>query len=254
MQAELPNIAFALLSGLNAATVGLVALAAVQLSERAITNNMERFILSTTACVGILYSGHPLSFSIDVSALWYYPVLMVGSGIALVIYDSRVIQNVFRRTRSRFQRNHREENVELGTNVSSQEHEMPGETSPAEPKPIRIDASDNEISSSGVASDRQRYDIHTVDETPRPTAPTARVRSEDLKAPYSILIGVSIFALFVVSFIVIMVIRGVVPNLPKPYQFFANMYLAGMFMNRFILILLGTIIFGSHPFPYRFAY
>lgn len=48
---------FALLSGLNAATVGLVALAAVQLSERAITNKMERFIVSATGCVGILYSG-----------------------------------------------------------------------------------------------------------------------------------------------------------------------------------------------------
>ena len=55
VQTELPNIVYALLSGLNAATVGLIAVAAVQLSERAITNKMTRFIISATGCVGILY-------------------------------------------------------------------------------------------------------------------------------------------------------------------------------------------------------
>ena len=55
VQAQLPNLVYALLSGLNAATVGLIALAAVQLSERAITNKMERLIITATGCVGILY-------------------------------------------------------------------------------------------------------------------------------------------------------------------------------------------------------
>ena len=55
VQAQLPSLVYALLSGLNSATVGLIALAAVQLSERAITNKMERLIISTTGCVGILY-------------------------------------------------------------------------------------------------------------------------------------------------------------------------------------------------------
>lgn len=55
VQAQLPNLVYALLSGLNAATVGLIALAAVQLAERAITNKMERFIIAATGCVGILY-------------------------------------------------------------------------------------------------------------------------------------------------------------------------------------------------------
>ena len=54
-QAQLPNLVYPLLSGLNAATVGLIALAAVRLSERAITNKMERLIISATGCVGILY-------------------------------------------------------------------------------------------------------------------------------------------------------------------------------------------------------
>jgi chromate transport protein ChrA len=57
IQSQLPDIVYALLSGLNSATVGLIALAGVQLSERAIINQMTRFIICTTACVGLLYSG-----------------------------------------------------------------------------------------------------------------------------------------------------------------------------------------------------
>lgn len=63
VQAQLPNLVYALLSGLNAATVGLIALAAVQLSERAITNKMERFIIAATGCVGILYQKGSFGFS-----------------------------------------------------------------------------------------------------------------------------------------------------------------------------------------------
>src|SRR5579859_4288918 len=57
IQSQLPDIVYALLSGLNAATVGLIAVAAVQLSERAITNQMTRFLICSTASVGILYTG-----------------------------------------------------------------------------------------------------------------------------------------------------------------------------------------------------
>jgi hypothetical protein len=57
IQTQLPDIVYALLSGLNSATVGLIALAGVQLSERAITNQVTRFIVCMTACVGMLYQG-----------------------------------------------------------------------------------------------------------------------------------------------------------------------------------------------------
>jgi len=55
VEAQLPGVVYALLSGLNAATVGLVAVAAVQLSTRAITNKMERLIVAATGCAGIMY-------------------------------------------------------------------------------------------------------------------------------------------------------------------------------------------------------
>jgi chromate transport protein ChrA len=62
VQAQLPAVVYALLSGLIAATVGLIAVAAVQLSERSITNKMDRFIIAATGCMGILYqTGRPLA-------------------------------------------------------------------------------------------------------------------------------------------------------------------------------------------------
>jgi chromate transport protein ChrA len=66
VQSQLPDIVYALLSGLNSATVGLIALAAVQLSEKAITNKMTRLIICLTACVGLLYRGLPLDFFTEV--------------------------------------------------------------------------------------------------------------------------------------------------------------------------------------------
>jgi chromate transport protein ChrA len=65
IQSQLPDLVYALLSGLNAATVGLIALAAVQLSERAITNQMTRFIICATGCVGLLYAGFPFLSSVN---------------------------------------------------------------------------------------------------------------------------------------------------------------------------------------------
>lgn len=58
IQSQLPDLVYALLSGLNAATVGLIAVAGVQLSERAITDKMTRFLIAATASVGILYQGN----------------------------------------------------------------------------------------------------------------------------------------------------------------------------------------------------
>ena len=72
----LPLPVYALLSGLNAATVGVIAFAAVQLATRAITDPLSRLIVVFSACAGMCYN-----------ALWYFPVLMVGGGISTVVWD-----------------------------------------------------------------------------------------------------------------------------------------------------------------------
>jgi hypothetical protein len=72
----LPLPVYALLSGLNAATVGVIAFAAVQLATKAITDPLSRLIVVFSACAGMCYN-----------ALWYFPVLMVGGGISTVAWD-----------------------------------------------------------------------------------------------------------------------------------------------------------------------
>ncbi|KFA67652.1 hypothetical protein S40285_04956 [Stachybotrys chlorohalonatus IBT 40285] len=76
----LPRAVYALLSGLNAATVGIIALAAVELSDKAVTDHLTRLIVFGTAAAGLLYN-----------ALWYIPVLMVASGAVSLVYDYRWI-------------------------------------------------------------------------------------------------------------------------------------------------------------------
>ena len=74
----LPSPVYALLSGLNAATVGIIALAAVRLATRAITDRITRFLVYLSGIMGMLHT-----------AIWYYPVLLIGAGFATLIWDLR---------------------------------------------------------------------------------------------------------------------------------------------------------------------
>jgi hypothetical protein len=72
----LPDPVYALLSGLNAATVGIVAVSAVQLAEKAIQDNVSRILIILGACAGLCYN-----------ALWYFPVLMLIGGLVIATWD-----------------------------------------------------------------------------------------------------------------------------------------------------------------------
>ena len=72
----LPSPVYALLSGLNASTVGVVALAAVQLAEKAAKDKMTRILVIWGGCAGLCYN-----------ALWYFPVLIVAGGIVCAMWD-----------------------------------------------------------------------------------------------------------------------------------------------------------------------
>ncbi|PFH51369.1 hypothetical protein AMATHDRAFT_142625 [Amanita thiersii Skay4041] len=74
----LPGPVYALLSGLNAATVGGIALSATQLARKAISDRLTRSIVLLGACAGLIYN-----------ALWYYPVLIVSGGLMTLIWDLR---------------------------------------------------------------------------------------------------------------------------------------------------------------------
>lgn len=56
IQSTLPDPAYALISGLNAAAVGLIAFAAVKLSERTLSDKLSRALLLSGAVGGMLYT------------------------------------------------------------------------------------------------------------------------------------------------------------------------------------------------------
>lgn len=74
----LPPLVLALLSGLNAAAVGLIALAAMQLGTAASTDKLTTSLVWLSASFGICYH-----------APWMYPVLIAVGGVATLLWDFR---------------------------------------------------------------------------------------------------------------------------------------------------------------------
>ncbi|EPE32815.1 hypothetical protein GLAREA_05827 [Glarea lozoyensis ATCC 20868] len=222
----LPAPVYALLSGLNAATVGIIALAAVQLGEKAITDKLTRLLVFLGGVAGMLYT-----------ALWYFPVLMCGAGIATLVWDYKWLQNTYKRTIRRHQRNRSEEEpneaidppVQLGMSQSADLND-PG----------------NAIHHRNVAAgeeddialaNREPATITAVDST----NPILNVDSQRVVPPnielklISWKTGLYVLAGFIISFIAVMLTRSLLKSRPRGVSLFANLYLAG------------TIIFGGGP-------
>jgi len=109
MSEILPAPVYALLSGLNASTVGIIALAAVQLAEKAIKDKLTRILVIAGACAGLCYN-----------ALWYFPLLMAIGGIASVLWDGWLSQKIgIMKVRWRQRKRDPENIVEEETNAAS---------------------------------------------------------------------------------------------------------------------------------------
>ncbi|KAL2258890.1 hypothetical protein VTK26DRAFT_7623 [Humicola hyalothermophila] len=209
----LPAPVYALLSGLNAATVGVIALAAVELSEKSITDRLTRVIVFLTGAAGMLYN-----------ALWYFPVLMVASGIATLVSDYRWIHRLLakpiRAVSRRLRRSHAQPEPEPGPDPQQPDVEPSSSDQPPSPS-----------SPSHTPS--------TAETEPRIIPPTHRLDTVNINRNLTWRRGTAIIAAFFLSFILVLVFRSptVLPSGAPPllYRLFANMYLAG------------TIIFGGGP-------
>ncbi|KAI4177439.1 MAG: hypothetical protein LQ343_000420 [Gyalolechia ehrenbergii] len=192
----LPAPVYALLTGLNAATVGIIALAAVQLSQKAITDKLTRILVFLSATAGMLYN-----------ALWYFPVLIFAGGTATVFWDYRIGQRLLRRFRPRTDRDSEApvNSMEMGevgpSNTSAREH------------PARLRQFDR--TSNGNDKDLR-------DDNEERIVPAAM----DMRL-FSWKSGITVIACFFVTFTIIMILRGVLENRPRGFNLFANLYLAG---------------------------
>lgn len=215
----LPAPVYALLSGLNAATVGIIALAAVQLSEKAITDKLTRILVFLGGSAGMLYN-----------ALWYFPVLMVGGGAATIIWDYKwghraagVVKTHALGWRRQPNPHHEEEQVGEPVQLQQVYPDHPATASNASIH--RVNAPPPPPSSTSPPS----AEATTPDSSARTIPPSLRLRVFSWK------LGLSIITAFFAAFIVIMVLRGTLSAPPLGFSVFANLFLAG------------TIIFGGGP-------
>lgn len=223
----LPRPVYALLSGLNAATVGIIALAAVQLSEKAITDRLTRILVFFGACAGMLHN-----------ALWYFPVLMVVAGASTVVNDFRwlhpPVKAVARFLKAPFRNKAptRDEEGEVPVdNVELRERN----TAVAGPSTTAETETSHRVSKPEDPSlPTTEQEAHSRSATPSST-PEPRIIPADRRLNFNWKFGLSVIAAFLASFIAIMLVRGLAPSKPPLYDVFANFYLAG------------TIIFGGGP-------
>ncbi|CAG9989460.1 unnamed protein product [Clonostachys byssicola] len=196
IQDTLPDPVYPLLSGLNAATTGVIALAAIELSEKAVTDRLTRIILSFSAFAALLYS-----------AIWYLPVLMVISGSATLLYDLKIIHKVLRKARQaiRARLDHPSDQVRDSQTVQESQTQLSQQATMANGGILPTNA---DTSSVGT-----RNEVRVI---PRDYPLTLRWRSSAI-----------VISSFVVAFVVIMVLRAVLSEPPVLYRMFSNLWLAG---------------------------
>lgn len=222
----LPLPIYALLSGLNASVVGVIAFAAVQLATKAITDPLSRLIVVFSACAGLCYN-----------ALWYFPILMIGGGTSTVVWDIW-IKGFVERLKIRWRRQNRDEveNVELpnappppGGRVgrSREDDELSRRSVILLTSNIRPGEQPQNGRTAGADEDNATKEDASERSVPRPVNNVRRIIPAK--------VGLVVMALFLASFIAIMVANAQVKYPSLELRLFRNMYLAG------------TIIFGGGP-------
>ncbi|KIO16144.1 hypothetical protein M407DRAFT_86350, partial [Tulasnella calospora MUT 4182] len=229
----LPTLVYALLSGLNASTVGIVAVAAFQLSERAITDPLSRVIILFTGGAGMLYK-----------ALWYFPLLMVVSALATCWWDKR-----WTRTTGGFRglvnRRRIPQPEDSGDQPGGQEidlTEIRKESSEDAAVTYSLPAVPEAATTSPAIQRRvqgSRPSSPSIVPSTPPRAPPPVIYNLPpqrlLNVPLTVKTGLWILIVFFTSFIALLVLRGALHHAPLLLKLYTNMYLAG------------TIIFGGGP-------
>lgn len=188
---QLPGPAYALLSGLNSATVGIIALAAVQLSNKAVTDTISRVLVFFGGAAGMLYN-----------SLWYFPVLMVVGGTVTVAWDLKLARKTWNMLRNRNDTGARESVVvELGR---------------AEPAANTSTATARQTPSAGLGNQGAQDEARPANQD-----------ATDLDQKSSWKKGSVIITGFLISFVIVMVCRGTLNGRNRGFDLFANLYLAG---------------------------
>ncbi|PPQ77389.1 hypothetical protein CVT25_010971 [Psilocybe cyanescens] len=217
----LPHPAYALLSGLNAAIVGIIALSAVQLSRKAITDPLTRILVAMGGCAGMCYN-----------ALWYFPVLLVLGGSLTLVWDFWGQRWTIRwKARSRFRRRSSSTpELEIGLETDGipmediqQEHNDIGSSSSHRRQIASLPAATTDATETSIFPGQEQ------------TSASRALQTELSGHTIPLKIGSTVIGIFIVAFIIFVSIRAALRPVPILLALFNNMFLAG------------TIIFGGGP-------
>jgi chromate transport protein ChrA len=216
MSEILPDPVYALLSGLNASTVGIIALAAVQLAEKAISDQWTRILVIFGACAGLCYN-----------ALWYFPVLIAIGGIATFIWEGPVKSALAKLCQNC--RQHRGEDGSANSRAT-EEGSIAIDTPASSSNLVQRRAATPSSQSRILESERNT-------QVAQPSSPPSTSGEITLPQEHKVQlsVGISLVIGFFASFLAIMLLRALLKPLTRIAAVFANMYLAG------------TIIFGGGP-------
>jgi chromate transport protein ChrA len=224
IQQQLPDVVYALLSGLNASTVGIIALAAIQLSQNSIKDQVSRMLVIFGGCAGLCYT-----------ALWYFPVIMIVGGLVAAIWDTWMGQMVID-TFDKFKKGKSDSQSLVEENVVSKAPRMIKDGEGNSPAPrISTEQDINMLHPVGNPAEKTDEKKEPDKEQDSKTKITPKTAGDAFQHAISVKIGILVIVLFFLSFIALMIVRSLVHTQTRALSLFANMYLAG------------TIIFGGGP-------
>ncbi|KAF2222536.1 chromate transporter-domain-containing protein [Elsinoe ampelina] len=186
---QLPGPAYALLSGLNSAT----------LSRKAVTDKLSLILVFVGGSAGMLYN-----------ALWYFPVLMVAGGTVTIVVDLKLFSKLRERLHGRGE-DRDPESPRLDQSVPMQ---FPSQG-----------PSTGSVHNTHTNSSMRSIDGPAPEAEEATAAERQDRRPSGLVQSWKI--GASIIAAFIASFTVIMVCRGLYGGEERGFDLFANLYLAG---------------------------
>ncbi len=224
VRSTIPAPVFALLSGLNAATVGIIALAAVRLAEKAITDKVTRALVYLGGILGMLHT-----------ALWYYPVIMVGAGLATMVWDLRCPHTILQLLRRCGRKSAIESRLgadleRCGSGSSRDSQSSLEKALPPLPLVYKRERNDSLLP--------MPLNVPRSHATLTPTSTEKLDIKVDPPADFPAMswkIGACILFVFIITFVAILVLNTIYPNTSRGFSLFADLYLAG------------TIIFGGGP-------
>lgn len=239
---RLPPIVLALLTGLNAAAVGLIALAAYQLAQTAISDRVTRALVLGSASFGICYH-----------APWMYPVLVAVGGLTTLLFDFRGrILGLLPRVRRRRRPLHGvdsdrdpaprrgDDAIELES-IPRRRTEAGRDDDNDDLKPVAPD-----VDSASTLRHRNGSSASTTAAAAASPAPpvTASVERSTVLMVLNRKVAFTLGAGFVVYLVSIIVVRSKLADPPRALDFFTNMVIGGTIMC-VLLFALSLFLFRS---------